>query len=107
VSDPRAEQGANHELAGAGHDLHSESEWSYARPLVATHLILERSHHRARLIGTFRNRIEAEAARGGLIHDNPAWEERLSVVSYDPDERSIAIRPIVISIGEDRQQADV
>jgi hypothetical protein len=101
-------QDANHELAGTGHDLHSESGWSYARPLVATHLILERSHHGPRLIGTFRNRIEAEAARGGLIHDNPAWEERLSVVSYDdPDERSMEIRPVVVSVGEDRQQADV
>jgi hypothetical protein len=43
-----------------------------------------------------------------LIHDNPAWEERLSVVSYDdPYERSTEIRPIVVSVGEDRQQAEV
>jgi hypothetical protein len=83
--------------------LHSESEWSYARPLVAAHLIIERSHHGPRLIGTFRNRLDAEVMRGGLIHDNPAWEERLSVVSYgDPDERQIEIRPVVVSVAEDR-----
>jgi hypothetical protein len=83
--------------------LHSESEWSYARPLVAAHLILERSHHGPRLIGTFRNRLDAEAMRGGLIHDNPAWEKRLSVVTYDdPDETPIEIRPVVVSVGKDR-----
>ena len=77
---------------------------SYARPLVATHLILERSHHGPRLIGTFRNRLDAEAMRGGLIHDNPAWEKRLSVVSYDdPDEGPIEIESVVVSVGEDRQ----
>ncbi len=84
--------------------MHSESEWSYAPPLVATHLILERSHHGPRLIGTFRTRLDAEAMRGGLIHDNPAWEEQLSVVSYaDPDERPIEILPVVVSVSEDRQ----
>ena len=70
---------------------------------MASHLILERSHHGPRLIGTFRNRLDAEAMRGGLIHDNPAWEERLSVVSYDDlDERQIEIRPVVVSVAEDR-----
>jgi hypothetical protein len=84
--------------------LHSESERSYARPLVATHLILERSHHGPRLIGTFRNRLDAEAMRGGLIHDNPSWAEGLSVVSYDddPDDRPIEITSVVVAVGEDR-----
>jgi hypothetical protein len=82
--------------------LHSESERSYARPLVATHLILERSHHGPRLIGTFRNRLDAEAMRGGLIHDNPTWAEALSVVSYeDSDETPIEIETLVVSVGED------
>jgi hypothetical protein len=83
--------------------LHSESERSYARPLVATHLILERSHHGPRLIGTFRNRLDAEAMRGGLIHDNPTWAEALSVVSYeDSDETPIEIEALVVSLGEGR-----
>ena len=82
--------------------MHSESERSYARPLVATHLILERSHHGPRLIGTFRNRLDAEAMRGGLIHDNPTWAEALSVVSYeDSDETPIEIETLVVSVGED------
>jgi hypothetical protein len=70
---------------------------------VATHLILERSHHGPRLIGTFRNRLDAEAMRGGLIHDNPTWAEALSVVSYeDSDETPIQIETLVVSLGEDR-----
>ena len=82
--------------------MHSESERSYARPLVATHLILERSHHGPRLIGTFRNRLDAEAMRGGLIHDNPTWADALSVVSYeDSDETPIEIETLVVSVGED------
>lgn len=37
-----------------------------------------------------------------MIDDNPAWEERLSVVSYDdPDERPIAIESVVVTVGED------
>ena len=83
--------------------MHSESARSYARPPVATHLILERSHHGPRLIGTFRNRLDAEAMRGGLIHDNPAWAEGLSVVSYDDtDEIPIEIESVVVSVREDR-----
>ena len=69
---------------------------------MATHLILERSHHGPRLIGTFRNRLDAEAMRGGLIQDNPTWAEARSVVSYeDSDETPIEIETLVVSVGED------
>ena len=66
---------------------------------MTTHLILERSHHGPRLVGTFSNTADAEAIRADLIDDNPAWEESLTIVRYDDAYDGAHQRPPVAESG--------
>jgi hypothetical protein len=66
---------------------------------MTTHVILERSHHGPRLVGTFTNTADAEALRADLIDDNPAWEESLTIVGYDDSHDGAHERPPVAGRG--------
>jgi hypothetical protein len=46
---------------------------------VAADVVIERSHHGPRFLGTFGTLADAEACRAGLLEHQPAWQDVLVV----------------------------
>jgi hypothetical protein len=46
---------------------------------LSADVVIERSHHGPRFLGTFGTLAEAEAYRAGLLEHRPAWQDVLTV----------------------------
>jgi hypothetical protein len=51
---------------------------------VSADVVIERSHHGPRFLGTFGTLADAEAYRAGLLEDQPAWQDVLVVRPHTP-----------------------
>jgi hypothetical protein len=49
---------------------------------VTADVVIDRSHHGPRFLGTFGTLAHAEAYRAGLLEDQPTWQDILVVRPY-------------------------